>query len=127
MSNRQVETDAYTSPPATTQAAVPAPLVDAVVPTPAVASPVNTLPAEEAVEPVVVQKNKGRCWECKKKVGLTGIECRCGFVVPSAQSPSPLVALDLDFPEADLLPARLRVGPEFDSPPTMDLACIRQV
>ncbi|KAF0708103.1 hypothetical protein AaE_013349 [Aphanomyces astaci] len=80
MSNRQVETDAYTSPPATTQAAVPAPLVDAVVPTPAVASPVNTLPAEEAVEPVVVQKNKGRCWECKKKVGLTGIECRCGFV-----------------------------------------------
>ncbi|ETV84810.1 hypothetical protein H257_03900 [Aphanomyces astaci] len=80
MSNRQVETDAYTSPPTTTQAAVPAPLVDAVVPTPAVASPVNTPPAEEAVEPVVVQKNKGRCWECKKKVRLTGIECRCGFV-----------------------------------------------
>ncbi|KAJ0405250.1 hypothetical protein P43SY_006935 [Pythium insidiosum] len=27
-----------------------------------------------------VQKNKKRCWECKKKVGLTAIECRCGFV-----------------------------------------------
>lgn len=27
-----------------------------------------------------VQKNKKRCWECKKKVGYTGIECRCGFI-----------------------------------------------
>ena len=26
------------------------------------------------------QTNKKRCWECKKKVGLTAIECRCGFV-----------------------------------------------
>jgi hypothetical protein len=25
------------------------------------------------------QKNRGRCWSCKKKVGLTGFECRCGF------------------------------------------------
>jgi hypothetical protein len=27
-----------------------------------------------------VQKNKKKCWECKKKVGLTGIECRCRYV-----------------------------------------------
>merc|ERR1739841_146894 len=27
-----------------------------------------------------IQKNKQRCWECKKKLGLTGIECRCGYV-----------------------------------------------
>ena len=26
------------------------------------------------------QTNKKRCWECKKKVGLTAIECRCGYV-----------------------------------------------
>ena len=26
------------------------------------------------------QRNRGRCWSCKKKVGLTGFECRCGFV-----------------------------------------------
>eukprot|EP00183_Erythrolobus_madagascarensis_P000374 CAMPEP_0185847858 /NCGR_PEP_ID=MMETSP1354-20130828/2957_1 /TAXON_ID=708628 /ORGANISM="Erythrolobus madagascarensis, Strain CCMP3276" /LENGTH=233 /DNA_ID=CAMNT_0028548191 /DNA_START=118 /DNA_END=819 /DNA_ORIENTATION=- len=27
-----------------------------------------------------VQKNKGRCFECRKKVGLTGFTCRCGYV-----------------------------------------------
>eukprot|EP00182_Erythrolobus_australicus_P004468 CAMPEP_0185841474 /NCGR_PEP_ID=MMETSP1353-20130828/17911_1 /TAXON_ID=1077150 /ORGANISM="Erythrolobus australicus, Strain CCMP3124" /LENGTH=233 /DNA_ID=CAMNT_0028540949 /DNA_START=166 /DNA_END=867 /DNA_ORIENTATION=+ len=27
-----------------------------------------------------VQKNKGRCFECRKKVGLTGFACRCGYV-----------------------------------------------
>eukprot|EP00186_Timspurckia_oligopyrenoides_P000388 CAMPEP_0182441976 /NCGR_PEP_ID=MMETSP1172-20130603/944_1 /TAXON_ID=708627 /ORGANISM="Timspurckia oligopyrenoides, Strain CCMP3278" /LENGTH=280 /DNA_ID=CAMNT_0024636607 /DNA_START=97 /DNA_END=939 /DNA_ORIENTATION=+ len=27
-----------------------------------------------------IQKNKGRCFECRKKVGLTGFTCRCGFV-----------------------------------------------
>jgi predicted nucleic acid binding AN1-type Zn finger protein len=26
------------------------------------------------------QKNKSRCFECNKKVGLTGFTCRCGFV-----------------------------------------------
>jgi len=31
-----------------------------------------------------VQKNKKRCWECKKKVGLTGITCRCGYVYCSS-------------------------------------------
>ena len=27
-----------------------------------------------------VQKNKKRCFKCRKKVGLVGIECRCGYV-----------------------------------------------
>ncbi|KAL3657527.1 hypothetical protein V7S43_017494 [Phytophthora oleae] len=36
-------------------------------------------PVEKLVEKLV-QKNKKRCWECKKKVGLTAIECRCGYV-----------------------------------------------
>jgi len=27
-----------------------------------------------------VQKNKGRCFECRRKVGLTGFTCRCGYV-----------------------------------------------
>jgi len=27
-----------------------------------------------------VQKDKKRCWKCNKKVGITGIECRCMFV-----------------------------------------------
>ncbi|ETW00487.1 hypothetical protein H310_07102 [Aphanomyces invadans] len=72
LSNRQIETESYTS--AVSVATASPPVVDAV------AAPVITPPAEVAVETVAVQKNKGRCWECKKKVGLTGIECRCGFV-----------------------------------------------
>jgi hypothetical protein len=27
-----------------------------------------------------VQVNRTRCWSCRKKVGLTGFECRCGYV-----------------------------------------------
>lgn len=27
-----------------------------------------------------VQKNRMRCFECRKKVGLTGLECQCGYV-----------------------------------------------
>mmetsp|Transcript_7232 Transcript_7232/g.13714 ORF Transcript_7232/g.13714 Transcript_7232/m.13714 type:complete len:561 (-) Transcript_7232:189-1871(-) len=26
------------------------------------------------------QKNKKRCWTCRRRVGITGIPCRCGFV-----------------------------------------------
>lgn len=33
---------------------------------------------EEKTRPV--QENKTRCWNCNKKCGLTGIECRCGYV-----------------------------------------------
>jgi len=25
------------------------------------------------------QTDKGRCWQCKKKVGIAGIDCRCGY------------------------------------------------
>jgi len=27
-----------------------------------------------------IQKNKTRCWKCNRKVGITGIECRCGYI-----------------------------------------------
>lgn len=30
--------------------------------------------------PRLKQKNKKRCWKCKRKVGITGIECRCGYI-----------------------------------------------
>jgi len=33
-----------------------------------------------APAPGAAQVNKGRCWTCQKKVGLTGFECRCAFV-----------------------------------------------
>jgi len=38
---------------------------------------------EEKTEPepsIPAQKNKKRCFNCNKKVGLTGIECRCKYV-----------------------------------------------
>lgn len=37
-------------------------------------------PPEEPKETKLVQKNRKRCFQCNKKVGFTGIECRCGFV-----------------------------------------------
>jgi len=27
-----------------------------------------------------VQKNRNRCWKCRRRVGITGIECRCGYI-----------------------------------------------
>lgn len=36
---------------------------------------------DKPTEPVrKVQKNRMRCFSCRKKVGLTGTECRCGYV-----------------------------------------------
>lgn len=36
--------------------------------------------AEEKKEPEApVQKNRRRCWECKAKVGLTAVTCRCDY------------------------------------------------
>ena len=36
-----------------------------------------TAAAAAVTAPVVAKKNKNRCFVCNKKVGLTGIECRC--------------------------------------------------
>jgi len=32
-----------------------------------------------ALPAVPVQKNRRRCWECKVKVGLTAVRCRCAY------------------------------------------------
>ncbi|KAH9061565.1 hypothetical protein Ae201684P_020900 [Aphanomyces euteiches] len=94
MSNRQVETQSYTSTPvaAPVVEAAAAPSVDVDAPTPAEATP---------VEAPVVQKNKSRCWECKKKVGLTGIECRCGFVYCGSHRFADQHNCSYDFKSAD--------------------------
>jgi len=26
------------------------------------------------------QKNKNKCWKCRRKIGISGIECRCGYI-----------------------------------------------
>jgi len=31
-----------------------------------------------------VQKHPNRCWKCQKKIGITGIECRCGYIFCAA-------------------------------------------
>lgn len=58
--------------------------------------------AEENAAPAkAVQKNKNRCWECKKKVGLTAIECRCGYVFCNGHRYADQHACTFDFKAAD--------------------------
>ncbi|GAB9465986.1 Zinc-finger containing protein [Globisporangium polare] len=58
--------------------------------------------AEENAPPAkAVQKNKNRCWECKKKVGLTAIECRCGYVFCNSHRYADQHACTFDFKTAD--------------------------
>merc|ERR1712054_121687 len=65
---------------------------------PSVAVSAAAAPAAEVVKPSVepaaaggaekdqkpkkrkVQKNRKRCWQCRKKIGLTAIDCKCGYV-----------------------------------------------
>ncbi|KAF0697622.1 Aste57867_11712 [Aphanomyces stellatus] len=98
MSNRQVETQSYTSPPVAA-----APVVAAAAPVVEVPVAASMTPPEESTptEMTVVQKNKGRCWECKKKVGLTGIECRCGFVYCGSHRFADQHNCSFDFKSAD--------------------------
>jgi len=30
--------------------------------------------------PRLKQKHKNRCWQCKRKIGIVGIQCRCGYI-----------------------------------------------
>ncbi len=36
-------------------------------------------PIEPDATPVVKQEDKSKCWNCAKRVGLLGYECKCGF------------------------------------------------
>ncbi len=55
------------------------------------------------------QTDASRCWECKKKVGLLGIKCRCGFIYCSKHRYSDQHNCQFDFKarEKDLLRQRL--------------------
>lgn len=66
------------------------------------AAPAEAAAAEENAPPAkLVQKNKNRCWECKKKVGLTAIECRCGYVFCNNHRYADQHACSFDFKAAD--------------------------
>ena len=65
--------------PGTPLAAAPAavPAASASPPPEAAAAPAA---AAAPRSPKELQTKRDRCWTCKKKTGLTGFECRCGFV-----------------------------------------------
>lgn len=44
-----------------------------------------------------VQVKKSRCWACNKKVGLTGLECRCGYAFCSSHRYPDEHECDFDF------------------------------
>lgn len=76
---------------------------DAAVAAEGAAPAVAAAAAPDADAPVAkaVQKNKNRCWECKKKVGLTAIECRCGYVFCNSHRYADQHACSFDFKAAD--------------------------
>tara|TARA_Y100000389_G_C17470324_1_gene529906 strand:+ start:7341 stop:7673 length:333 start_codon:yes stop_codon:yes gene_type:complete len=41
---------------------------------------INLRTEDELTEKYPVQTNTERCWDCNKKVGLTGLKCSCGYV-----------------------------------------------
>lgn len=49
-------------------------------PAPGASPAAEGLGTEESGGGKQVQRNRGRCWTCKKKVGLTGFECQCSYV-----------------------------------------------
>ncbi|XP_062870495.1 AN1-type zinc finger protein 5b isoform X2 [Trichomycterus rosablanca] len=49
-----------------------------VVTQPTASSSANTAVTEEAKAPEAFKPKKNRCFMCRKKVGLTGFDCRCG-------------------------------------------------
>jgi len=71
---------------AVTGSAVPASIASVAVPVPVPTSGTPTATVE--VEDISninkkkerkVQKNTSRCWACRKKIGLTGFQCRCDY------------------------------------------------
>ncbi len=46
-----------------------------------------------------VQKNHSRCFSCKKKIGLTGFKCRCGYTFCGTHRYAEAHACDFDYKE----------------------------
>lgn len=76
-------TSSAVAPPLPGTPLAAAPAVPAASPPPeAAAAEAVAAPAAAAAprSPKELQTKRDRCWTCKKKTGLTGFECRCGFV-----------------------------------------------
>jgi len=62
----------------------------------------NSVPAVvNTASPRKVQEAKNRCFSCNKKIGLTGIECRCGYAFCGAHRYPDTHACDFDFKKHD--------------------------
>lgn len=56
---------------------------------------------QAVVSEKAVQKNRGRCFSCNKKVGLLGFECRCGYVYCTGHRHAADHACTFDFASFD--------------------------
>jgi len=64
-------------------------------------SSASDLPPAETSTARKVQEHKNRCFQCNKKTGLTGIECRCGYVFCGAHRYPDTHSCDFDFKKYD--------------------------
>ena len=62
-----------------------------------VSAPMSSGAATPEVKKVKSQVDRSRCAECKKKVGLTAVECRCGHVYCGAHRLAEKHACSFDF------------------------------
>jgi len=57
-----------------------------------------------------IQTNKKRCWKCRKKVGLTGVECRCGYIFCGVHRFEDAHECDFNFLKKDRETLKKRMG-----------------
>ncbi|CAH0519614.1 unnamed protein product [Peronospora belbahrii] len=104
MSDRHVET-ALTSPCSMEMKMNESVVVESTSTTTTITTSTTAAPSsvetEEKCAKKLVQKNKKRCWECKKKVGLTAMECRCGYVFCNSHRFEDQHKCNFDFKTAD--------------------------
>jgi len=58
----------------------------------------------------LIQTKKHRCWKCNKKVGLTGVECRCGYVFCAQHRFEDAHNCDFDFMANDRSNLKKKLG-----------------
>lgn len=92
--------------PSSTTTATPSKFVSADVAVETSSTPSTTTTTSSAAAAVStptrkVQENRSRCFQCNKKIGLTGIECRCGYVFCGAHRYADTHACDFDFKKYD--------------------------
>lgn len=63
-----------------------------------------------------LQLNKKKCWECKKKIGITAVECRCGYVYCNQHRYADQHSCTFDFRKAERAELKRRNpgGGQFD-------------